>query len=190
MPELKEWESFYVILGSAGAALTGLQFVVIALTVDLERRSSTKEIDAYATPTIVHFCATLVIAAIVSAPWHSIHGPQVMLALAGWSGVGYALLTGLRAHRTSYRPVLEDWIFHVACPFAAYVAVGASAIALSVHETGALFATAGATLLLLVIGIHNTWDTVTFLAFGDPKSPLSERGAGTPATAKQAGTVK
>ena len=28
---LKEWESFYVIVGSSGAALTGLQFVVMAL---------------------------------------------------------------------------------------------------------------------------------------------------------------
>ena len=28
------WESFYVIVGSSGAALTGLQFVVIALTTE------------------------------------------------------------------------------------------------------------------------------------------------------------
>jgi hypothetical protein len=34
-PHLAEWESFYVIVGSSSAALTGLQFVVIALVADL-----------------------------------------------------------------------------------------------------------------------------------------------------------
>ena len=31
LPPLTEWETFYVIVGSSAAALTGLQFVVIAL---------------------------------------------------------------------------------------------------------------------------------------------------------------
>ena len=32
MPEIAGWDSFYVIIGSSAAALTGLMFVVIALT--------------------------------------------------------------------------------------------------------------------------------------------------------------
>src|SRR5207247_2000311 len=32
MPDLAGWDSFYVIIGSSAAALTGLMFVVIALT--------------------------------------------------------------------------------------------------------------------------------------------------------------
>jgi hypothetical protein len=31
LPMLAKWESFYVIVGSSAGALTGLQFVVIAL---------------------------------------------------------------------------------------------------------------------------------------------------------------
>lgn len=38
MPAFTGWENFSVIVGSSGAALTGLQFVVIALTVDVNRR--------------------------------------------------------------------------------------------------------------------------------------------------------
>ena len=34
------WESFYVIVGSSGAALTGLQFVVTALIADAHRKGS------------------------------------------------------------------------------------------------------------------------------------------------------
>ena len=36
---LAGWESYYVIVGSSAAALTGLQFVVIALINDLHTRS-------------------------------------------------------------------------------------------------------------------------------------------------------
>jgi hypothetical protein len=48
---LAAWESFYVIVGSSAAALTGLQFVVVALLAENRIRSTTREIDAFATPT-------------------------------------------------------------------------------------------------------------------------------------------
>lgn len=64
---LAAWETFYVIVGSSGAALTGLQFVVIALVAESRRKSTFKEIDAFGTPTIVHFCAVLLVSAILSA---------------------------------------------------------------------------------------------------------------------------
>ena len=54
---LREWETFYVIAGSAGAALTGLQFVVMALVAESGRRSTGREISAFGTPTVIHFCA-------------------------------------------------------------------------------------------------------------------------------------
>src|SRR6185437_4781490 len=66
---LSDWGSFYVITGSAAAALTGLQFVVMALVNDTSRRSSTESIDAFGTPNIVHFCAVLLVSAAMSAPW-------------------------------------------------------------------------------------------------------------------------
>ncbi|SRR6266851_5054040 len=42
---LAAWESFYVIVGSSGAALTGLQFVVIALIAESRRRSTFRLVD-------------------------------------------------------------------------------------------------------------------------------------------------
>ena len=52
MPEstLAGWESFYVILGSSAAALTGLQFVVMALVADMPRAGSMHDIATYGTP--------------------------------------------------------------------------------------------------------------------------------------------
>ena len=70
---LTQWESFYVIVGSSAGALTGLQFVVIALIAEAEAAvavsSGMLEIRAFGTPTVVHFCAVLFISAVLSAPW-------------------------------------------------------------------------------------------------------------------------
>ena len=169
---LAGWESFYVIIGSSAAALTGLQFVVIAIIKDVRRQASSREIDAFATPTVVHFCAALLLSAIVSAPWRGLAGAATALGVCGFAGVLYGLIVLGRARRqTSYRPVLEDWIWHVVLPLTAYSVLFVSAAVLTRFPERALFGIGATTLLLLFIGIHNAWDTVTFLAIGhDDKS--------------------
>ena len=67
------WENFYVIVGSSAGALIGLQFVVITLIADIPiGHGAAQAGDAFATPTIVHFGAVLLLAAVLSAPWHGI----------------------------------------------------------------------------------------------------------------------
>ncbi len=159
------WESFYVIIGSSAAALTGLQFVVIALGSESRNLGTEPEINAFATPTIVHFCAVLLISAIVSAPWHHHWPPALTLAACGIAGVVYTLVVLRRARRSvNYKPVLEDWIWHTIIPFLSYTALAISALFLPNHPTPALFLIAASALILLFTGIHNAWDAVIFLA--------------------------
>ena len=40
---MTDWQSFYVIVGSSGAALIGIQFVVMALVADMRRLVTTKD---------------------------------------------------------------------------------------------------------------------------------------------------
>ena len=161
------WESFYVIVGSSAGALVGLQFVVIALLTETRRRSTTREIDAFATPTILHFCGALLIAAILSAPWPSLVGPGRALVVCGLAGVIYMIIVIRRAAtQTRYKPVFEDWMRHAILPFVAYAALLGAALLLGRRLVGPLFVVAGAALLLLFIGIHNAWDTVTYIALG------------------------
>jgi len=169
---LAAWDSFYVIVGSSAAALIGLQFVVIALLTEVRRRSTTKEIDAFATPTILHFCAVLLLSSIVNAPWPSLSGADLALGICGGVGVGYVAIVIRRARaQTSYKLVMEDWIWHIVLPFVAYAAIFAAALALGRYTLVSLFVVAGTTLLLLFIGIHNAWDTVTYLALDHVQSP-------------------
>jgi hypothetical protein len=179
-----EWESFYVIVGSSAAALTGLQFVVIALTADL-RRSSSRDIDAFATPTIIHFGAVLLLSGIVTAPWHGLRIPSVLIAASGFIGVVYTILVVRRARRASYQPVLEDWLFHAALPAIAYVLMGSAALALRLSTHAALFVIASAALLLLFIGIHNAWDTATYVVVSRGSEPHEQDAKAPPDTVER-----
>jgi hypothetical protein len=61
---------------------------VAALLTDRRRKSSEKEISAFATPTVVHFVAALVSAAL-SAPWPSVHGAAIAAGATGVVGLVY-----------------------------------------------------------------------------------------------------
>ena len=168
---LVAWESFYVIVGSSGAALTGLQFVVIALVAETRAHSSSREIAAFGTPTVVHFSAVLFLSAALSAPWRTLSGPAIVLGCGGILGVAYTVVVVIRARaQTGYRPVLEDWLWHVVFPFIAYATLLTAAASMRWHPAPALFSVAASSLLLLSIGIHNSWDTVTFIATGRPQA--------------------
>src|SRR5437016_36182 len=61
---LSQWESFYVIVGSSGAGLTGLMFVVITLAADSSVPRTPETLNAFGTPNVIHFVAVLFIAAV------------------------------------------------------------------------------------------------------------------------------
>lgn len=166
MAQFAAWESFYVIVGSSAAALTGLQFVVMVLGAEASVIKGTT-IRAFASPTIVHFCGVLLVSALLSAPWPTVMGAAVCLAISGLSGLLYlAIVLGHVRRQSDYEPELEDWLCHFALPFVGYSAVVAAAVALLNHSAAALFIMAGAVLLLLFVGIHNAWDAVTYIALG------------------------
>ena len=162
---LHEWEGFYVIVGTSAAALTGLMFVVIAVAADAGPRAvGPRGIATFVTPTIVHFCVALLISAIVSAPWPEHLGPQISLIAVGVGGFIYSLAVLRRTRSvTNYTMVLEDWLWHIVFPLLAYLVTASAGLVLEIQTTLGLFLIGGAAVLLVFIGIHNAWDTVTHL---------------------------
>jgi hypothetical protein len=172
--ELAPWDSFYVIVGSAAGALVGLQFVVMTLIAERPPVRSPDAGAAFATPTVMHFSSVLLLSAVLRAPWASITPVALLWGLLGVAGTTYSVIVARRVRRqTYYRPVLEDWSFHVLLPLAAYAMLALCAVAAIFHERGALFGVGGASLLLLFSGIHNAWDTVAYYVFvmSDKKDP-------------------
>jgi hypothetical protein len=167
MTILAGWENFYVIVGSSAGALIGLQFVVITLIADMPIGDGAAQAgNAFATPTIVHFGAALLLAGMLSAPWHGIAPAAVLWGLLGISGVLYAIIVARRLQRqTAYKPEFEDWLCHVLLPFVGYITLSVCAFAARSHDVQALYGVAAAAILLLFIGIHNAWDAVTYHVF-------------------------
>jgi len=165
---LTPWSSFYILTGSSAGALTGLMFVVITLVMGEERlRRRPEGIGTFSTPTVVHFCAALLVSAALSAPWRSFTQLSVLLGLAGMVGVVYILhLTWHMRTLPNYRADVEDWSWYSALPLLAYAAIVAGAIILRFLSVDAMFTIAGGVMLLIFIGIHNAWDIVTFIATG------------------------
>jgi hypothetical protein len=175
---LLQWENFYIIVGSSAGALTGLQFVVMALVADSPTRKDSNTIDTFGTPTVVHFCAVLLVSSLLSAPWPSLSLAALAIGICGVAGVVYSLIVVRRARRvTDYQPEMEDWIFHCALPLVAYATLLASAITLTISHTPALFGVALFTLILLFVGIHNAWDTVTYITITLPTKKSASESA-------------
>jgi hypothetical protein len=163
---LATWQSFYVLIGSAAATLTGLMFVVITLIAGGRVRVSPDSggIATFNTPNVVHFCLALLVAAILSAPWQALWPAGLLLGLTGLGGATYVVIVLRRVRRqTDYQPVLEDWLWHTVFPLVSYTALLVAAIVLPGHPAPALFVIAAGTVLLLFIGIHNAWDNVLYI---------------------------
>jgi hypothetical protein len=161
-PPLTTWGNFYVIVGSSAGALTGLQFVVIALMPPEMRRGAASASRVFATPTIVHFSSVLVIAAVLSMPRHT----RVTLgsSLVGIAAVMlvYVSLIMLRAWRQDvYTPDLEDRLWHFAFPGIAYAGMLVAGVS-AYSSDSALYVVAASVLLLLAVGIHNAWDAAVW----------------------------
>lgn len=168
---LTNWQNFYVIVGSSAGALTGLQFVVITLIAQMNITSSMREIRAFGSPTTVQFCMALLISAIANCPWHGLRNPALLLGACAIGGVIYSL--GALRHakkQTGYQPDWLDWMWFSWLPILVYAAMLAAAFLLTRTPEAGLFTLAAVSLALLFLGIHNSWDTVTFIAVLRPQS--------------------
>jgi hypothetical protein len=160
---LKDWDNFYVITGSAAAGLTGLTFVVIALSADA-RRVNLRGLRTFVTPTIVHFGAVLALAAFLSMPHLGVWSLSLGFGAAGLAGIIYvaAIAVGIARITGDYIPVHEDWIWNAVLPGIAYGALLASAFLIWRRPEGSLYGVAAVSVLLMFIGIHNAWDVAVW----------------------------
>jgi hypothetical protein len=165
MTAIDGWENFYVIVGSSAAALTGLMFVVITLTAEMRAGQGTGAMDAFASPTVLHFCFVLLVAAIVSTPRHTLTSLSICLGISGVIGLVYATIVVIRMRRQNqYTPVMEDWIWHAILPVAAYASITLSTVIFWNRPGMMLYVVGASALLLLYVGIHNAWDAAIWMA--------------------------
>src|SRR5689334_8620823 len=164
---LNHWQNFYMIMGTAAATLTGLMFVSTTLLAGLDTHTpiANAGISAFNTPTVVQFCAVLLLAGIFSAPWQSFSVISLLLGLLSLGMVFYHIVIMRRMRRMpQYQSTLEDWVWYMVLPLLADMVLLAAATLLLQRPSLALYLIASAIMMLLLTGIRNAWDNVTFLA--------------------------
>ncbi len=164
---LPSWQNFYIIIGSGAATLTGLMFVVTTLIAGTGRHATVLNagVSAFTTPTIVHFCVVLLIAGILSAPWQSFWSLSLLLGLTGLGGGIYLIIViPIMRNVPDYQTPLKDWLWYLAFPLIAYVALIIAAIMLTANPGLVLYFISAVMVMLLFISLHNAWDLVTYLA--------------------------
>jgi hypothetical protein len=176
MSPLEGWDNFYVILGSAAAALLGITFVVIALI--SERRANPAGLAGYITPTVVHFGTVLGLTCFVSVPHQNVIGLSLGFGSTATALLIYtgAIIASMRRFAHQYVPVLEDWIWHVILPAVVYCVLLIMAFLLWREPRESMYGIAAALLLLLFVGIHNSWDVAVSITAQIKKDEDKERG--------------
>jgi len=167
LPLLSDWQNFYMIMGTAAATLTGLMFVVTTLIAGIDAHLSTLNaaVSAFNTPTVVHFGTVLLLAGILSAPWQTFSSLSLLLGLLGLGMVFYSIIVLWRMWRVPhYQSTLEDWLWYMVFPLIANILLIVAAFVLPKNPSSALYLVGSAMMLLLLVGIRNAWDMVTFLA--------------------------
>lgn len=167
---LTDWQSFYVLLGSSAAALTGLTFVVITISAergDLGGSASARltGLRVFITPTAVHFGAALWLSALMLIPGQRVLSLELLLAITGVAGLIYCvtLVRPMLSRSFGYKPFISDWIWNAVLPVTAYLALAVTGFMVPHQPAFSLFAVSGVVLLVLFIGIHNAWDVVVWI---------------------------
>lgn len=167
---LDRWANFYLTVSAASATLIGLLFVVIALVASgtvKDAAEAAARIRVYLTPTVVYFASVLFVAAILAFPIHTRLTAILCTCIAGIAGLLYTGSTLMGGDKRHYYKRL-DLIPYSGLPFAAYgLLVLGGAWLLHDTERGLTLAAIGM-LLLLAIGIRNSWAIAIAIIFAAP----------------------
>ena len=161
------WENYFTLLGTAAASLIGLLFVVVTLTSGYDRVRVQRGQSIYMTPTMLHFAVVLSVSAMTLVPGLTVFRATALLAIATLVGLVNTIWAclGIRMMSKSGDPPhwTDFWLYGVA-PAVIYVALGLACVVFAVGSDLGPHALAILMLGLLLLGIRNAWDLITWMA--------------------------
>jgi hypothetical protein len=160
---LKDWHEFYLLIGTAAAALIALLFVAASIGAGFMPPERAGARRTYMSPVIFHFTSILFVSLVVLVPSHPRESHSLLIALNGVVGAVTSAVICARLSR--YAGV--DWFDHIgygAAPVVAYVGMISAAVVLFRNSTVAPDVLAAALVVLLMANIRNAWDLALTLA--------------------------
>jgi hypothetical protein len=166
----KDWHDFYMLVGTAAATLVGLTFVATTIGAGILTREHEAGVQAFITPTVVHFAAILFACLFIIAPFQSQSMLGAALLAEGLIGAAYSVWVARLIRRSAFAATLvrSDRVWYALAPAVGYlILVGAAGTMLD-RERGSLVLLACSLGLLLVAGIRNAWDMAVWIMMRPP----------------------
>jgi hypothetical protein len=157
-----EWHDFYILLGTASAALVALLFVAVSVGATFlspERSTATR---TFMSPVVFHYSSILILSLIALIPGHTPASLAISIAAVAIAGLAYTTVVLVGLARASITDTADRFGYGV-LPLMAYLGMLAAAGLAAAELPLNAHLLAGAMLLLLAINIRNAWDLL--LAF-------------------------
>src|SRR5947207_1039136 len=160
---LQHWHEFYLLVGTAAAALVALLFVAASIGAGILTRHPGGPTRTYMSPVAFHFTSALFVSAAALVPTHTTLTLGVMVGLNALEGTIYAAFV-LRRLFTDNIADLADRICYGIIPLLAYLAgLAAASLIFRASEHAPEFL-ASTVVLLLIVNIRNAWDLLLSMA--------------------------
>jgi len=160
---LEGWHEFYVLLGTAAAALVALLFVAASIGVGYISLARGSPTHTYTSPVVFHYTYVLFLSLVSLIPVNTDWSLAAIIGVSAAIALGYSCFIFARVLRGSAVD-LDDRLSYGASPLAAYAAALAAAVFIFRRSPVGPPLLAGALILLLLINIRNAWDLTVFFA--------------------------
>jgi hypothetical protein len=157
---LHTWHDFYTLIGTAAATLIGLMFVAASIASSYMTEQHKAGIQAFFSPTVVHFAAVLITCVVLSAPSLTWTVLGALLIAIGAVGLGYSCSVWVRMGRRGFTATIDlaDRFWYALSPVAGHLLIAAAAVMVLLRDERSLELLAVAIVVLLLAGIRNAWD--------------------------------
>ena len=157
---LGPWHDFYTLAGTASATLVGLLFVAASVASGVFSSDRPAALRVFLSASIVNFSSVLATCLLVLSPlenWLLLGLAVVACGMIGLAHCGVGLRDCMRSDLLA-KIDLEDRTWYLLMPAAGYVIEVTSGVGLALGWHQGCASLALAVGLLLVVGIHNSWD--------------------------------
>jgi hypothetical protein len=159
---LEHWHEFYLLVGTAAAAMVALLFVAASIGAGILSAERTMATRLYISPVVVHFTNVLFACAIGLVPSHSNLSFGFLIGLAAAVGTiysGFLAISVLKDRAVD----LTDRLAYGLAPVVGYAVACAAAVMIVLGSYRGPDVLAAAILLLMIVNIRNAWDLALFM---------------------------
>lgn len=164
---LDAWHDFYLLTGSAAAALIGLLFVVTTLTAGRDRSTVRRGMRLYTSPVVFHLALILLLSGAAMAPPLPAKAFGWLCGACGAIGAVAGTRIAIGIHRIPSDGETAGWFdiwWYGILPALLYLLLAGCAAAIVANCPWGVAGVGACLMALLLSAIHNAWDLVTWLA--------------------------